>query len=459
MKRSRLILIIVGLLGATATTAALLQPNGAPSGPPGDAPELGRIGTLGVGTVVEKFTMTDRVRISTVGALTGSLPVEERTLNVRLWYPAIIDPKAPRMRYTRVVNVPAGKPFPVSTQGIAVQSAPVVAGQDYPLVLISHGYSGWDTAMSNLAETLASKGYVVAAIDHADMPFDSTRTFLLSFGNVMVDRAQDQRQILSMIIKHAGTDKAGYASIIDTNNIGLIGYSMGGFGALATAGAPYDPASKTISQLPKSAQSAITNGSVNSASSIKALVLFAPWGGQPDNRSWTSAGLSQIKMPVLVVGGDHDDVADFDHGISWIYDNLTGADRSMLVYREARHNIVNNPVAVTADTDFQTLEYFTEPVWRTERINAINQHFVTAFLDRALKGDASKAAYLEVPGEIAGDGDWPSKPGEQLGGKMAGAGEPKYWRGFQRRWALGLELHSAVKGSVGKLEKKAAAKP
>jgi hypothetical protein len=42
---------------------------------------------------------------------------------------------------------------------------------------------------------------------------------------------------------------------------------------------------------------------------------------------------------------------------------------------------------------------------------------------------------------------------------MAGAEQPKYWRGFQRRWALGLELHRAVKGSVGKLEKKAAVEP
>ncbi len=459
MKRSRLILIIVGLLGATATAAALLQPNTASPGPPGDAPELGRIGALGVGSVVEKFTLPNRVRISTVGALTGNLPVEERALNVRLWYPATIDPKAARMRYDRIVNVPAGKPFPVTTQGIAVQSAPVVAGQKYPLVLISHGYNGWDTAMSNLAETLASKGYVVAAIDHNDMPFDSTRTFLLSFGNVMLDRAQDQRQILSIIIKQAGASKTGYASIIDTDNIGLIGYSMGGFGALATAGAPYDRAGKTISQLPKTAQTAIANGSADSASSIKALVLFAPWGGQPDNRSWTSAGLSQIKMPVLVIGGDHDDVADFDHGISWIYDNLSGADRSMLVYREARHNIFNNPVAVKATTDFQTLEYFTEPVWRTERINAINQHFVTAFLDRALKGDKTKAAYLELAGEIAGDGEWPSKPEEQLGGTMAGAAQPKYWRGFQRRWALGLELHRTAKGTKGTLEKETTAKP
>ena len=459
MKRSRLILIIVALLGATAAAATLLQPNGAPSGPTGDAPELGRIGTLGVGTVIAKFTLTDRVRISTVGALTGNLPVEARALNVRFWYPAMIDPKAAHVRYDHVVNVPAGKPFPVSTQGIAVQSAPIIAGQKYPLVLISHGYGGWDTAMSNLAETLASKGYVVAAIDHADMPFDSTRTFLLSFGNVMLDRAQDQRQILSMIVKQAQASKTGYASIIDTANIGLVGYSMGGFGALATAGAPYDPASKTVSQLPKDAQSAITKGSADSASSIKALVLFAPWGGQPDNRSWTAAGLSQIKMPVLMVGGDHDDVADFGHGISWIYDNLTGADRSILIYRDARHNIVNNPVPITAQTDFQTLEYFTEPVWRTERINAINQHFVTAFLDRTLKDDTTKSVYLELPTEIAGEGDWPSKPGEQLGGTMAGAAQQGYWRGFQRRWALGLEMHRAAKGAAGGLEKKPAAKP
>jgi hypothetical protein len=104
--------------------------------------------------------------------------------------------------------------------------------------------------------------------------------------------------------------------------------------------------------------------------------------------------------------------------------------------------------------DFSTLEFFTEPVWRSERINQINQHFITAFLDLNLKGDASKAVFLDVPISQAGAGDWPSALGEQLGGRFSDGAQPKYWRGFQRRWAMGLTMQKAAKGVLGTTEPK-----
>jgi predicted dienelactone hydrolase len=41
-----------------------------------------------------------------------------------------------------------------------------------PLVIISHGYPGNRYLMSHLGEDLASKGYVVASIDHRDSTYD-----------------------------------------------------------------------------------------------------------------------------------------------------------------------------------------------------------------------------------------------------------------------------------------------
>jgi dienelactone hydrolase len=317
---------------------------------------------------------------------------------------------------------------------------------------MSHGYASWASHFSNLAENLASKGYVVASIEHGDAAFDSMTSFQMSFGNVMLDRSQDQRQILGQILQQASTGIAGATSLIDVEKIGLLGYSMGGFGALATAGASYDGASKTMKQLPGDAQRAMLEDRDDVAPKIKALVLVAPWGGQPDNRSWSAADLGKVKAPVLMISGNQDDVVDFDHGVSWIFDNLTGTDRNLLVYREARHNIAGNPVPFTAKTDFTTLEFFTEPVWRSERLNQINQHFITAFLDLNLKADTSKAAFLNVPNPIAAKGQWPSALGEQLGGRFAGEQQGAHWRGFQRRWAMGLEFHKAPAGQSIKIE-------
>ncbi len=452
MKRRSKIAIALAALAVVMTGAALSQSGSAPGSPPGEAPELARAGQFSVGTLTEQITLPKRLRITAMAYATGNLPAEDRSLSVRIWYPAAAAAAGRAIRYSYAKSFDGRPPLRFETQGIAIENAPALIGKRFPLVLISHGFGGWSSYMSNLAEALAAQGYVVASIDHADKPFAGKTSFLLSFANVLLDRAQDQRQVLARLVDEAQSTKSGYAAQIDVTHIGLIGYSMGGFGALATAGAPYDGASNTISQLPKSAQQVVLAGDATASANIKALVAIAPWGGQPDNRSWTAYGLSKITMPVLLIDGDHDDIVDYRHGVSWIYDHLTGTDRRLLVYREARHNIMGNPFSLGANADFQTLEYFSEPVWRTERLNMINQHFITAFLDLTLKGDEKKAAWLDVPAENAGDGDWPSAFGQRWGGTLAGNDQPKYWRGFQRRWALGLELHHAEKGVSGTQE-------
>jgi predicted dienelactone hydrolase len=452
VKIAAAILVLGAGLGFAATQMTPAQA----STPTGETPELGRMGALPVGTQTVTFDMQGRPKITLVGAVTGRLPIETRRLSVRMWYPATTATGAMPTSYRHVVQS-AGKPdFVIDTKGIAIEGAPAKSGERYPLVLMSHGYRAWASHFSNLAENLASKGYVVAAIDHEDANFDSVRSFQMSFGNVMLDRVQDQRQILTQLLARAAADQTGPTALIDGDKVGLLGYSMGGFGALATAGAPYDVTSKTIKALPAQALTAMGIGGTDIAPKIKALVTLAPWGTQPDNRSFTAADLAKITAPVLVISGDEDDVVNFDQGVSWLFDNLTGTNRHMLTYQGARHNIAGNPVPITETTDFSTLEFFTEPVWRTERLNQINQHFITAFLDLHLKGDASKAAFLDVPTQDAADSDWPSAPGEQLGGRFADAAQPKHWRGFQRRWAMGLSMQKAAKGAIGTAEVKTA---
>ena len=426
----------------------------APSQPGISAPELARLGPYMVGTASTVLTFPDRVRITAASMSGGTLPVQERKLTVRMWYPAEPVEKPERARYAHSHIRPGHAPIASETPGIAVPDALPIAEKRFPLVVVSHGYGGWDTFLSNLTENLASKGYVVAAIDHADAPFNSMLEFQLSFGNVLLDRAQDQRQTIATLLRLAKTVKTGIATSIDPDQVAMIGYSMGGFGALATAGAAYDAGSSTLKQLPGDGQTAMLAVDPGLAQHIKALVAVAPWGGQPANRSWTASSLGNIKAPVLMIDGDGDDIVDFKHGASWIFDQLTGADRHMLIFRNARHNVVGNPAPpeVIASGDFKTMEYFSDPVWQTERINGINQHFVTAFLDWKLKGVVSNADYMNTPTVTADDGEWPTAFLEQTGSRTAGVDQPKYWRGFQRRWAVGLEMHRARAGESSSLE-------
>ena len=441
--------IVTGLLAALVVggaTAAYVASPTVYSGNQGEAPELGRIGEHVIGTTTRDYSLADRTRISGIGALTGSVDDSERVLKVRFWYPANAPESGTQpARYTRTLT-PTGQPeVAIASQGIAFSDAAPLAEGNFPLVLMSHGFNGWDTQFSNLGEHIASRGYVVASINHADAPIEGVTDFLVSFLNVLTDRTQDQRQVLELIISSADDGSAPAAELIDSGTVGLIGYSMGGYGALATAGAPYDFTNDPLSNLPEPAQEQLRTAT-RQAAPIKALVTFAPWGGQPANRAWSKQSLAKIGIPTLIVTGNEDDVVNYEDGVRWLFDNLTGADRHMLVFREARHNIVGNKFEIPDDTGFTAIEYLNEPVWRGDRLNAINQHFVTAFFDWKLKGDESKRAYLELPTTNSNDSSWETGFGDQLNGEFAGADQPEHWRGFQRRWAVGLEMYSAQAG-------------
>ena len=411
----------------------------------GETPELGRAGPYRLGTVVAPMTLPGRAEITAMNALTGRQSPGDRAVSIRYWYPADGKAAGQPVRYDHVMQFPGKPPFPVSSQGTAIADALPLKGRKFPLVVMSHGYGGWNTQFSNLAEHIASRGYVVASIDHGDMTADSVASFVLSFGNVLTDRTLDQRRVLAQIAADVQARKMPFLAQVDLNALGLIGYSMGSYGALATAGAKYRFDDGPLANLPSAAQDSLRKAA-DQAVPIKSLIVFSPWGGQPDSRAWSQTALAGVKVPVLMVAGDRDDIVDYQDGVAWLFKNMTGAARYLLVYREARHNIVGNAFDLSDKDPFMATEFLMEPVWRSDRLNAINQHFVTAFLDLTLKGEAGKRAYLDVPTTDSDSGEWPTSFAEQLNGTMAGPDQDKYWQGFQRRWATGLELHKSSPG-------------
>jgi len=447
-------LLMVLLIGG-AIAAYTLAPT-VHAGSTTELPELGRPGKYAIGTTLTSFPVGDRPKIGATSVITGNAALSPRVLTARFWYPSSAS-KGQLASYQHDISRAADRPLPVVFQGKAIEAGEPITDEKFPLVVMSHGYGGWAEHFSFLGEHIASHGYVVASINHADERPEGAISFLVSFGNVLQNRALDQHQIIAAIRSAVAANQstttgdspaASYTMAIDAQKVGLLGYSMGGYGAFRTAGAPYDYDGEGLGNLPRKAKAAMQAGLRQSAD-VQAMVALAPWGGAPDNRSWTADALGEVRAPVLIIAGNQDDVVDFDKGVRWLFDSTTGADRQLLVYREARHNIAGNAITdpdFPANQDFATVEYIREPVWRTERINAINQHFITAFLDLHLKNDADKAAYLNPPTQDSNDSDWQLSFGERLNGKLAGDDESTHWRGFQNRWALGLEMHRRSKG-------------
>lgn len=417
------------------------------SAPVADAPELAPRGAYSVGVRTLEIKNPNQVDILNFDKNSGKAPVYDRPLKIEVWYPATIPPGVEE-RTVYEMGLPGGDkgvpsaPKTVAVPGKALRDAAPLKGKQYPLVIVSHGYPGSRYFLSYLSENLASKGYVIAAIDHTDSVFGDEK----AFQSTLLNRANDQLFTVGAMEELAGRPGHFLDGMVDSSRVAIIGYSMGGYGALASAGAGYSSTSMAHRVVPGGYFADWEEGSpkyqARLRKEIRAVVAISPWGAQPPYNAWDAAGLAGIHTPMLVIAGDQDDVSDYAHGIKPAFEEAVHSDRCMLVYENARHNLGGNPAPPEALASFQTREFFEEPVWRKDRITAINQHFITAFLDLTLKGDESKRAYLHVAPEIANEGQWPLAQGETAGEKFSAG--THYWKGFQRRWAVGMEMHCSA---------------
>lgn len=112
-------------------------------------------------------------------------------------------------------------------------SSPPSPGR-FPLLVLSHGTGGSAQIMAWLARGLASRGYIVAAVNHPGNTALADYTaegFLLWW-----ERARD----LSVTIDMLTSDKA-FGPLIDQRRIGAVGFSLGGYTVVEIAGGRTDP--------------------------------------------------------------------------------------------------------------------------------------------------------------------------------------------------------------------------
>ncbi len=417
--------------------------------PGADAPQLAKRGAYAVGVRTLQIVHPNQVDILHFDKSTGKAPLYDRPLTVEVWYPATI-PAGQEEKTTYVSAMPNADDMSETFQiaGKALRDAPPLAGTRFPLVVVSHGYPGSRTFLVWLTENLASKGYVVAAIDHTDSVFGAVRPF----PSTLLNRSRDQLFTIEALGRLSQQPGSFLRGLLDAGNVAIVGYSMGGYGALTSAGAGYSKTSALNGFVPGGYLHELLVGdpafSTVDRSAIKAVVAIAPWGKQPPYSAWDAEGLANIRIPALFIAGDHDDVADYANGIRPAFDQAINSERYLLVYDEARHNTGGNPPPPDVLLTYRELESFDEPVWRKDRITAINQHFITAFLDLYLKGDQSHGAFLNIPLAKSDAGRWKADPNTPDNGAFSAGKDPQgedFWPGFQRRWALGLEwVHLAA---------------
>jgi len=274
-------------------------------------------------------------------------------------------------------------------QAIRDAQANVSAGP-YPLLIVSHGYPGNRFLLSHLAENLASKGYVVASIDHTDSTYQDQG----SFASTLLNRSLDQLFVLNEMAKLNTDTRTGFKGIINAENTGLIGYSMGGYGVVNTIGGGLSEAAvRSPLGVPDGGLAIRQSGNASYLASmdkrIKAAIAFAPWGWNLG--VWDKQGLAGITTPIFYIAGSVDDVSGYAPGVRNIYENTINAPHYLLTFENANHN-AGAPIPAPKETwtyseklHFIPAEHYLDAVWENVRMNNISQHFATAFLDKYLK--------------------------------------------------------------------------
>ncbi len=427
-----------------ALTTALIAAAAAPvaaenriDGQSPDAPALAAYGPLTVGVREIQLVnpgQVDILAIDPAAPKPAVLPTYDRPLTVEVWYPA-----EPGSTGETGLTALIRDGQEVTLEGRAVRDAPqVTTANPFPLVILSHGYPGNRFLMSHFAENLASKGYVVASIDHKESTYDDQK----AFASTLVNRPLDQLFVLDAMSKLSADAGSGFGGLIDADNSAVLGYSMGGYGALITAGAGVTEASVNYSfSGPHGVLGIHQAGSATHEAlpdpRVKTAIAIGPWGRQFG--FWDAEGLAGIEIPLLVIGGSNDTVSNYTNGIRKIWEEAANSDRALLTFEGGSHNTVA-PIPAPAESfydsptlGFNVSEHYTDPVWDTVFMNNVGQHFVTSWLDYYLKGEADKYAFLDLVPD-GDDGVWSVNDDGSFGPGHS------YWKGFQKGSAAGLSF-------------------
>ena len=385
-----------------------------------DAPELSARGSHAVG--VQTLQLLDKDRLDVLNYEKGKDSLYDRPLTVEIWYPATLTGGQKEwVTYDEVMGNANSKDRPVipfTFVGRACRDAkPDKSKGPYPLVIVSHGYTGSRLMFSYLTENLASKGYVVVSIDHTESTYRDAN----GFNSTLLNRSLDDLFVLNEVARLEESADSFLAGLVKADLTALIGYSMGGYGAINVVGAGYSAQATGffagMSNGSQALQQRMTGNAAYEASMdarIKAVVAFAPWGMA--RGVWDAEGLAGLRVPTFFVAGSKDDVSGYENGIKAIYEGAVNADRYLLTYVNARHNVAPNPPPPESlQPGLHLDEYlrYAEPAWNERRINNLNQHFVTAFIGMHLKQKEEYRKFLTIE---PGTEDWPGfKPRTSVG--------------------------------------------
>ncbi|MDC8980953.1 lipoprotein signal peptide [Mycobacterium marinum] len=277
----------------------------------------------GTGVRVNGQTPSPPVGLRQIEFVDPRGPDGPRRLAVSLFYPA--EQPSPDDR-------PFAMPF-ATELSFYPDLPPRAGGSRLPLILLSHGRGSNGLFYAWLAQALASKGYLVAALNHYRAnTYDSSIVYL---ANKLWQRPRDLSLTADFLVQDPF-----WGPLIDASRIGVAGHSQGGFTSLWLGGARVnpdryldfqrgvqsDPAIPAYlrTELPVDAGPALDVAD----SRIKAVFAMAP--GMVKDFGMDADGLHQLRVPTYIIVGAHDAQTPPGDNAEFAAANVPGAQLNVL---------------------------------------------------------------------------------------------------------------------------------
>jgi predicted dienelactone hydrolase len=409
MSRTLLIIGIVVLVVIAALAVSVTVPFGTGAARNAQRPDPPPYGARGPHPVGMRALATD-----------GDAPLE-----MVMWYPADgVDADA-KITYPYKVGMPAplGTVTFATYKGRASRDAPPdLAAGPYPLVVLSPGLSLGPTSYAWLVEHLASYGLVVIAPDHheqIDEEFDV-------LWQAAVARPGDILDVLAYVDGQIGVGGA-LEGLVDAETVAVIGHSYGGYTALVAGGARIDTDGFTAhcdaAYASDHPSAWLCDKLMPHVADMAALAgldavpdgLWPEWADPRvdavvpmagDAFFFGQAGLAEMTVPVMAIGGTADEDSPYTWGTYPTYEYVSSPAKVRIALEGAQHMIFTGPcerVPLLMRLRLVSGEFCADPGWDRYYAHDLVNHFTTAFLLAELKGDADAAAAL-APDAVGFDG-------------------------------------------------------
>lgn len=399
MKRRFMALVVLGLLSLLSFPTSLTAQDSVVPPQVGlrpDAPTYALHGPYWVGT--QDFVIN---------------PEADKPLEITVWYPALNpDGIAEEIIYPATLKFEVPEGTVGTVQGHALKDAAFdTAAAPYPLVIFSPGFGGARTLYAHFTEHVASYGFVVIAPDHHEV-FDPTWA---DIPTSTIYRPQDVLKAIAFADELTTAD-GGMAGIINTDLIAVAGHSYGGYTALAAAGGRFDingfNARCEAARAAADPNAWLCDTLVPFEDEMVALAgldsmpegLWPAWADPRvdaiipmagDSYMFDQAGLAEITIPVMAMGGTLDTSTPYEWGAHPTYDQISSDMKALVTFVNGEHMIFGSTcVDIPWAVDLGATFYCSDPVWDMQRTQDLTHHFATAFLLDVLKGDAEAHAAL-----------------------------------------------------------------